>query len=741
MALGNYGGYAAYLYNQQQLAMRKQHKENYDLIVIGGGINGLGIAREAQMRGLDVCVVEKDDIGAGTSAASTRLIHGGLRYLANIKGIPEEFLKHPTFATVAKGLNGSAKLVAESLFERAYLLRNAPHLVHPIDLVIPTQTKQGFQDSRLEHHKKDKLKEAVHNHKEVALGLWFYDACSRLIKDQLEGSNAFEPAQFKEKYKFDLDSYGSTGGLSYQDAQVELPERLCLENAIDAVEKGADIKTHTEAKALLLDTKTPAFRKKWPWGKEYSTNVRVTGIEIQDNLHPQESHELIYAPIVINATGSQVDLFNALPRRWKQDDGKFTGPVTTKGGFANVMGGTKGTHIIVKRESFKDVAPAKHGYYAQASAEGRPFFILPWRKSPNSNDSDNDLFLIGTTDTEYKGNLDRIVPTKIDVDYLLAETNRLLAFQHSSSRLTSKDVLYAYAGVRPLPAEKGKSPGQKTREHIIADHVKEKPYPSYPGKNKDQVFGLLSIIGGKLTTYRSLGEETVDYIYNNYRDTMDKPDGRQVAIVKEKESPTKQGPRSALPGAKGIYDPACAGAPWEQFKNFKDENVVLIRASQPELSIATANQLLDLYGIRYTRIMAMINPNSDYWQRDHFQDFIQSIAGKIEPPSEDLAGSQPTLDTTKNAIIQEWRKPLVEGSPCIGAQVVYAIENEFAKTLPDIMRRLGANWHEDLGVAESRKAAEIAAPYLGWSQARTEAEIGKYEQEVNERFKGWERTQ
>lgn len=269
---------------------------HFDLIVIGAGINGAGIARDAALRGLKVLLVDKGDVGSGTSAWPTRLIHGGLRYL--------EY--------------GEVGLVRESLRERERLLRNAPHLVHPLPLIIPIY--QGDTRRPLT----------------IRAGMIAYDALS--LDKSLPRHRMLDRAATLKRVP-GLASQKLLAGALYYDAQVEYTERLVLENALDAVRHGATLKTYHKVERIL------------------TTAGQVSGVEGTDVLTDKPFHAMSTA--IMNVAGPWVDvvlegLEQATARR--------------------LMGGTKGTHVIV--DPFPG-APAT-GVYAEAQLNHRPFFVIPW---------------------------------------------------------------------------------------------------------------------------------------------------------------------------------------------------------------------------------------------------------------------------------------------------------------------------------------------------------------------------
>lgn len=374
---------------------------SFDVIVIGAGINGAGIVRDAAMRGLKVLLIEKGEIGQGTTVASTRLIHGGLRYL-----------EHFEFG-----------LVHESLREREILLRIAPRLVRPLAITIPIyrQSKRG----RLM----------------IRAGMILYDLLS--WGKSLPRHRMLSRAETLKQLP-GLNPDGLVGSALYYDAQVEFPERLVLENVLSARAFGAEVLTHTRVTNLAVE------------------DGKVSAVEFVSEDERKQSAE---AAVVINAAGPWIDL--VLER------------VAVKS--PKLIGGTKGSHIVVS--PFPD-APA-NAIYLEARSDGRPVFIIPWNK----------LYLIGTTDVRFEGDPDEVRCEPWEIDYLLSETNLALPGAH----LTRDSIVDTYSGVRPLPVTSDKDEQSITRKHFIRQH------PQLPN--------LLSIVGGKLTTYRSLAEECVDVIF------------------------------------------------------------------------------------------------------------------------------------------------------------------------------------------------------------------------------------
>ncbi|MBS1870235.1 MAG: glycerol-3-phosphate dehydrogenase/oxidase [Actinobacteria bacterium] len=385
----------------------------FDLIVVGAGINGAGIARDATLRGLSVLLVDKGDVGAGTTSRSTRLVHGGLRYLEHFE-VP---------------------LVRESLRERETLLHIAPHLVHPLSFLLPIYE---------EHKRRPAL---------IRMGMMAYDALSLDKSMERHRMLSRDEALRREP---GLRAEGLRGAAAYYDAQAAYPERLALENALDARRLGAVVLPYMRVTAVER------------------AHDRVIGVALHDELHERDYRAR--GALVVNASGPWVDAVLAGVAARERP----------------LIGGTKGSHLVV--EPFPG-AP-REAVYAEAAGDGRPYFVVPW----------NGLYLIGTTDTRYDGDLDDVVATDEEIAYLIEETNRLIP----GAELTAERVLYTYAGVRPLPApgvgakEKERDEATITRSHVVHDHAgRDVP-------EGERVEGLVSIVGGKITTYRRLAQETVD---------------------------------------------------------------------------------------------------------------------------------------------------------------------------------------------------------------------------------------
>jgi glycerol-3-phosphate dehydrogenase len=371
----------------------------YDVVIIGGGMAGAGVARDLALRGLSVALVEKGDFASATTSQSSKLIHGGLRYL-------ELF----DFA-----------LVRESLRERETLRRLAPHLVRPLPFLVPIY--RGSSRSLVK----------------VRIGLKLYDWLA--------------PGRDRERYRVlpavDALSLEPTiraadlrGAGYYFDDLLVFPERLCLENVLSACRLGARAFNY----AQVAEIKRDAGRL-------------ISGVVVRDLLTGRVA--TLGARVVVNATGPWVDELRAL------------GGVTERG--KRILRRTKGIHCLLPRLTERAV------YHS--TGDERMIFVIPWR----------EFSLVGATDTDFNGDLDRLHATGAEVAYLLDEVFKVLP----DPRVSVHDVVYTYAGVRPLSFEKGKRESDVSRAHKIVAEERGR---------------FLSITGTKLTCFRSLAAGLGDQV-------------------------------------------------------------------------------------------------------------------------------------------------------------------------------------------------------------------------------------
>lgn len=374
--------------------MRELFDRRFDVLVIGGGITGCGVARDAAMRGLTVALVERDDFASGTSGRSSRLVHGGIRYLEQ----------------------GQLHLVYESIRERQTLLRIAPHLVRPLAFTWPIY--HGVRVGRL------KLGAGLLLYQLMALGRShrpsFFSAHKTLDREP-----SLRPKDLK-------------GGAIYYDAATN-DSRLTLATAISAADHGAVVSNHTRVTRIINE------------------KGRAVAAEIRSPLSGEVGE--VRAKTIVNATGVWQNAADAIKHGTR-------------------LRGSKGVHIAVPRARVGN----RDAITMISSLDGRVMFCLPAGAHT----------IIGTTDTWTDESPEDVHASMADVEYLLRSANSYFP----SARLTSDDVVSAWAGIRPLVATQSKNPTAASREHsIVTDES-----------------GVISVTGGKLTTYRSMAAEIVDRV-------------------------------------------------------------------------------------------------------------------------------------------------------------------------------------------------------------------------------------
>lgn len=364
----------------------------FDLAVIGGGINGAGIARDAAGRGAKTILLERGDLARGTSSASTKLIHGGLRYL-----------EHFEFA-----------LVRESLIERERLWAIAPHIIWPLRFILPQQ--KGGRPAWL-----------------VRLGLFLYDHIGgrKLLPATRSVRLADEAAgrALRPEYRTAFE---------YSDCWVD-DARLVILNAVDAAEHGAEIRTRAEVRGLN--------RQDGLW------HIEIAG------------QEPVLARAVVNAAGPAVlDLL-----------ARMKGHEPEKGESIRLV---RGSHIVVRK-----MFDTPQAYFCQ-NPDGRIFFAIPY---------EDDFTLIGTTDADHKGSLDDITATPEEIAYICDSANAYFRQQ-----ITKQDIIYSYAGVRPLVDDGSGKPETASRGYHFTVETDDAGHAP-----------ILSVFGGKITTYRHLAESAM----------------------------------------------------------------------------------------------------------------------------------------------------------------------------------------------------------------------------------------
>ena len=513
---------------------------DYDVVIVGGGMAGAGAARDLALRGFSVALIEKGDFASATTARSSKLIHGGLRYL-------ELF---------------DFGLVRESLTERERLRRLAPHLVQPLPFLVPI-----YRDSS-----RGLIK--------VRIGLTLYDWLT--------------PGRRRERYRVlravdalslepSIRSEDLRGAGYYFDDLLLYPERLCLENVLSACRHGA--RAFNYAQVLSIRRNAGGV---------------PDGVRVRDLLGGSEA--MLGAKVIVNASGPWVDELRALAGL-REDGGR-------------VLRRTKGIHCLLPRLTERAI------YHS--TSDDRMIFVIPWR----------EFSLVGTTDSDFDGDLDRVHATRDEVEYLLAEVRRALP----DPRVVPGEVLYTYAGVRPLSFEEGRRASDVSRAHKVVDEAAGR---------------FLSITGTKLTCFRSLAEEL----------------GDRVGRILGRRTPSRTA-RLTLDGA----DEEAGRVEAHTWLDVSDD------AAASGLPRETLETLVSLYGRNYRRVM--------------------ELAGKVPGGTEPLCPSSPDVVAQLHHAVQEeltvslqdflLRRTGIGTSRCQGDDCAEAIARRMASLLGWSPRRVDA---------------------------------------------------
>ncbi|RMB57110.1 glycerol kinase [Dokdonia sinensis] len=395
----------------RQTQIARASREKYDLIVIGGGVTGAGIALDASSRGMKVCLIEKNDFASGTSNKSTKLIHGGLRYLKQME----------------------IGLVKESGSERAIVHTLAPHLVVPEKMLLPL------------------IEGGTYGKMMTAIGLKVYDFLANVEGDDKRKMLSAEETAQREPL---LNEAILTGGGYYAEYRTD-DARLTVELLKKAASFGATVINYCEMRSFTYD------------------DGKIKNLKCFD--HNNQQSFTLKAQHYVSAAGPWVDLLREKDHSMNNKHLHLT----------------KGVHIVFSKERF----PLTQSVYFDVP-DGRMIFAIPRGRS----------VYVGTTDTNYNGNLNRVVATEEDANYLLEATNNMFP----SLDLKIEDIESNWAGLRPLIHEDGKDPSELSR--------------------KDEIFesktGLISIAGGKLTGYRKMAQRVIDRVLK------DVPDKKKAHLVK-----------------------------------------------------------------------------------------------------------------------------------------------------------------------------------------------------------------
>ncbi|MGH7347103.1 MAG: glycerol-3-phosphate dehydrogenase/oxidase [Candidatus Rokuibacteriota bacterium] len=513
----------------------------YDVVIVGGGMAGAGAARELAQRGVSVALVEKGDFACATTSQSSKLIHGGLRYL-------ELF---------------DFGLVRESLRERETLRGLAPHLVRPLPFLVPI-----YRDSSRSLIK-------------IRIGLKLYDWLT--------------PGRKRERYRvlpavdaLSLEPALRAGDLRgagyYFDDLLVFPERLCLENILAACRLGARAFNYSQVAEVTRDGRGA-----------------ITGVRARDLVTGRVA--TLGARILVNATGPWVDELRA------------AAGVSERG--PQILRRTKGIHCLLPRLTDRAI------YHS--TRDDRMIFVIPWR----------EFSLIGATDTDFNGDLERLHATGDEVAYLLGEVRKVLP----DPRVALDQVVYTYAGVRPLSFEKGKRESDVSRAHTVVAEERGR---------------FLSITGTKLTCFRSLAEELGDQVMRT--------------LGRRGES---RSARVALDGADDEAPPRTEARAWLDVSG---------EAAATGLGTATLEALVSAYGRGWTRVLA--------------------LAGKVAGGTERLCPSNPDIVAELHHAVQDemavslqdllLRRTGIGTSLCQGLDCAEAIAGRMAELAGWSPRRLDA---------------------------------------------------
>jgi glycerol-3-phosphate dehydrogenase len=386
--------------DRNQMIQQLESQPEWDVCIIGGGATGLGTAVDAATRGLKTILFEQHDFAKGTSSRSTKLVHGGVRYLQQ----------------------GNIKLVMEALKERGLLLKNAPHLVHNQKFVVPNYKwwEKSF----------------------YGIGLKIYD--------QMAGKLGLGPSEFLSKEETlqlapTLDPEGLRGGVIYHDGQFD-DARLAINLAQTAAQYNGVVLNYFLAIGFL------------------KVNNRVCGVQVKDFFSGKEYE--VNSKVVINATGVFTDAV------MNMDDPQHKNIITL----------SQGIHLVVNKEFL----PGDTAVMIPHTDDGRVLFAVPW----------HDKIVLGTTDTPVKSFSLEPVPLKEEIDFILKHIGRYL-----SKDPQLNDVKSVFAGLRPLVKGRSKTTAALSRDHLIT--------------TADS--GLITITGGKWTTYRRMAEDVIDIAVEKFK--------------------------------------------------------------------------------------------------------------------------------------------------------------------------------------------------------------------------------
>eukprot|EP00518_Triparma_eleuthera_P020377 CAMPEP_0197559176 /NCGR_PEP_ID=MMETSP1320-20131121/20706_1 /TAXON_ID=91990 /ORGANISM="Bolidomonas sp., Strain RCC2347" /LENGTH=624 /DNA_ID=CAMNT_0043120577 /DNA_START=65 /DNA_END=1936 /DNA_ORIENTATION=- len=554
-------------------------KETFDVLVIGGGSVGSGVALDASTRGLSVGMVERADFASGTSSRSTKLIHGGIRYLENA-------FKNADV--------GQLELVKEALAERAHMLKAAPYMNTALPIMIPMYCKKWYDPLFIPYY---------------MAGVKVYDFVAKL-----HGESGVPNSHFidKEEAKFQFPMINEKdlwGAIVYYDGQMN-DSRMNLHLALTATQAGAAIASQTTVLSVSHDPVT---------GK-------CDGVMVQDNI---TGHKFkVKAKVVVNATGPFSDAVR------KMDDPEAE----------NIIKGAAGVHVVLPDH----YSPAKMGLIVPKTSDGRVLFFLPWEGATIS----------GTTDSESELTMEP-KPTDKEVGFILEEANNYLKLDKS---VASKDVKAAWSGIRPLVMDSAKSGDTKaiSRSHVI----------------EVSKSNMVTIAGGKWTTYRRMAEDVVDRVL-------------------EVEPMTKMGKKlgECVTEGRGIIGADRAGV----VANGKFDRINITLRDEYELPKDVAKHLVSNYGTRALQIAELCKADGEF--------YCPQVSSK-------LYGA----------------KRIVSKFPFLEAEVIFACRQEYALTAQDVLARRTRLAFIDSDAADAccERVVELMGTELGWNKARQKKEVAEF---------------
>ena len=559
-------------------ALQRLGREEFDVLVVGGGVTGCGVALDAAARGLKVALVEARDLASGTSSKSSKLIHGGLRYLQQHDYI----------------------LVYEALHERQRLIRNAPHLVHPLPFLIPLFGRDGVVSKSVAQA--------------YSTALWLYDVTGgvrighRHKRIQPTDALAHFPVLRTERL---------VASFLYWDAQAD-DARLTLALARTAAHHGAVVANYCPVRSLVV------------------RDGRVRGATLDNGTE-------VKARTVVNAGGV-----------WSEQVSRLV-----PGEDAVTIRPAKGIHVTVRA----DRLPCDYASVLSVPGDKRSIFVVPWAADETSDSGGAGRFTyIGTTDTDYDGPLDDPECTSDDVDYVLGAVNAW-----TTAQLTPADVTATWAGLRPLISDAHLSrTADLSRRHRVT--VSERV--------------VVSVTGGKLTTYRKMAADTVDAVLSGSA----APGGRTGPLARAVRTSASRvrswAGRSSVPSSSTARLTLWGGED----------------GGRPDGATAQRAASLGVTGHRYVHLSGR-----------HGSNTAEVIA---------VAASQP-----------DGAQPLHPRLPYIQAEVIYAARDEMALTVTDVLARRTRALILDRGAAleSAPLVADLMASELGWSEEDRRRQLAEFE--------------